>query len=110
MALAKDPCATVRRLMVQSRMYLRMAGDEAVLALLESDPEVAEAVACAVSQFENADINVLCEALSQHPDPSVRGSLANNSATPMKWLRNLRADASKDVADAALETLTLRSR
>lgn len=110
MALAKDTCATVRRLVVQNQMFLRMAGDEAVLALIASDPEVADAVACMVSQFENADSNVLCEALSQHPDPDVRRSLANNNATPMKWLRKLRTDASKDVADAALETLTMRSR
>lgn len=109
LALAKDPCASVRRFVIQSRMYLQMADDESVLALIGSDPEVAENVACSVSQFENADIDVLCEALSQHPDTEVRRALANNGATPMKWLRKLRGDGSKDVADTATETITQRS-
>jgi len=110
MALSKDPCAIVRRNVVQNQMFMRMAGDETVLALIASDPEAAEAVAFMVTQFENADSNVLCEALLQHPDPDVRRALGSNCSTPMKWLRKLRTDESKEVAAAALETLNNRSR
>lgn len=110
MALARDSCATVRRNVVQNRIFLRMAGDEVVLALIASDPEIAEAVSCLVSQFENADTDVLYETLSQHPDPDVRRALAYDSSTPMKWLRKLRNDAHREVADAALETFAARSR
>lgn len=110
MALARDPSAMVRRNVLQNQMFQRMAGDDTVLALIASDPEVAETVAFMVTQFENTDSNVLCEALLQHQDPDVRRALANNSATPMKWLRKLRTDASGDVADAALQALTMRSR
>ena len=110
LALANDPCASVRVQIVGNRVFRQVATEAVVLALIESDPEVADAVANYVGQFENVDVNVLCEALSRHPDPSVRRTLANNSDCPVKWLRKFRTDPSKDVMDTAISELASRSR
>lgn len=108
--LATDPCSSVRIQAVTNRMFQRLASESTVLALIASDPDVAEAVANTMSMFENADLAVLCESLSRHPDPSVRRAVASNGATPTKWLRQLREDGSKDVAEMAMNELTSRSR
>jgi hypothetical protein len=108
--LATDPCANVRVQVVRNALFRRVAPEAMILALIESDPEVAAAVAEVVAQFENTDINVLCGALARHPDPTVRRTLADNDATPLNWLKKLRDDAAKEVADVALAKLAVRSR
>lgn len=108
--LATDPCAAVRVQVVRNALFRRVAPEAMILALIESDPEVAEAVAEVVGQFENTDINVLCDALARHPDPTVRRTLADNDYTPLKWLKSLRDDRAKEVANVALAKLAVRSR
>lgn len=108
--LATDPCAAVRDALVQNGIFRRVAPESMILALIESDPLVAETVAQCLALFENADINVLCDALRRHPDPTVRRALADNESTPLNWLKKLRGDTAKEVADAAREKLAVRSR
>ena len=106
--LADDPSTSVRVQAVCNTMFRRTASEGMVLALIESDPDVADAVAGSVSVFENADIDVICEAISRHPDPNVRRTLAWNSATPVKWLKRLRQDSTREVAETATKELASR--
>ncbi len=110
LALASDPCADVRERVARNRAFYRIATDAAVLKLITSDPEIADAIAGNVEQFENADADALCEALSKHPDPTVRRTLAWNSGTPVKWLRKLRNDPAPEVAATAAQMMAQRSR
>ena len=110
LALAHDPCANVRTQVARSRVFGRFATEAVVLKLIDSDPQVAEAIAGGIEQFENADVNTLCEALVRHPDPTVRRALAWNSGTPLKWVKKLRNDPAQDVAATALAMMASRSR
>lgn len=110
LGLAQDPCAQVRAQLCRNRVFWRFASEETVLKLMGSDPLVADAIACNVEQFENADVNTLCDALVRHADPIVRRTLAWNSGTPLKWLKTLRADPMQEVAATASAMLTSRSR
>ena len=110
LALANDPSASVRVQLVQNPSFRRLAPEAVVLGLVKSDSEVAAAVAGLVHGFENADIDVLCKAIAQHPDPVVRCALAWNSGTPLKWLKVLRGDPTREVADTALREMAGRSR
>jgi hypothetical protein len=107
--LARDPSSNVRVRVAGSAVFRRFASEEAILKLIESDPEAAEAIAGYVERFENAEINTLCEALARHPDPTVRRALAWNSATPIKWVRKLRQDPTQDVAAGARSMMARRS-
>lgn len=109
MALANDPCTSVRAELLRSAIFRRIAPESTVVALIASDPEVAMSVAELVAQFENADINVLCESLAAHPDPSVRRALVDAGGAPLKWLKKLRDDPAPDVAERALFQLVSRS-
>jgi hypothetical protein len=109
LALAHDPCANVRTQVVRNRVFGRFATEETVLKLIDSDPQVAEAIAGNIEQFENADVNTLCEVLMRHPDPTVRRALAWNSGTPLKWVKKLRTDSAQDVAATALSMMASRS-
>ena len=106
--LAGDPSTSVRAQTACNAMFRRTATQDMVLALIHSDPEVADAVAGSVSLFENADIDILCEAITRHPDPNVRRTLAWNSGTPVKWLKRLRQDSVRDVVDTATKELASR--
>ena len=109
MTLATDPCASVRAELLRSAIFRRIAPEATIVALIESDPDVAMSVAELVAQFENADINVLCAALAAHPDPSVRRALADGGGAPLKWLKKLRDDPAPDVAGRALFQLVSRA-
>lgn len=110
LALAHDPCANVRTQVVRNRVFGRFATEETVLKVIDSDPQAAEAIANNIEQFENADVNTICEALVRHPDPTVRRALAWNSGTPLKWVKKLRSDPAQDVAATALSMMASRSR
>ena len=110
LGLAHDPVAQVRAQIARNRTFWRFASEEAVLKLIESDALAAEAIAEYVGQFENADVNTLCEVLVEHPDPTVRRTLAGNSATPLKCVKKLRSDPAQDVAAMATSMIASRSR
>jgi hypothetical protein len=110
LGLAEDPCASVRTQVASNDVFRQAAPEELVLRLIDSDPEVAESIANYVERYENADANVLCEALARHPDVVVRRTLASNSGTPVKWVRKLTNDPAHDVASAARQQLASRSR
>lgn len=108
LALAQDPSADVRERVARNRVFGRFASEATVLKLIDSDPEVAEAIAANVEQFENADADALCAALVRHPDPTVRRALVWNSGTPAKWVKALRNDPARDVAAAAASRMASR--
>ena len=110
LALAEDPCASVRSQVASNDLFRQAAPEELVLRLIDSDPEVAEAIANYVERFENADVNALCEALARHPDVVVRRTIASNGGTPVKWVRKLTSDPVPDVAGAARQQMSSRSR
>ncbi len=110
LSLATDPSANVRARVVNSSIFRRAASEAMLLKLIAGDPEVAEAIAGNVEMFENADAGTLCAAIAAHPDPSVRLALASNHGTPVKWLKKLREDGARDVADCAQNMLASRSR
>jgi hypothetical protein len=110
MELANDPCATVRRAVVSSPFFRRLAKEEMILRMMEVDPEVAEAVADNLGRFEVANTDVLGEALLVHPDPNVRLRMAEGTCTSVKLLNKLCQDASPDVAIAARRVIQTRFR
>ncbi|MBX9928201.1 MAG: hypothetical protein K2X99_04735 [Gemmatimonadaceae bacterium] len=108
--LADDSSTAVRLALSSHPAFRRGAPEEMILALAESDPDIAESVAGNVESFENADTIALCTSLAQHPDPAVRRALALNSGTPISWVRHLAKDESPDVAQAASQALLRRRR
>lgn len=108
LAMANDPCASVRTQLARTEVFRQVASEEMVLQLIASDPEVAEAVAGYVERYENVDVNVLCDALFKHPDPVVRSALASNSGTPVRWVRKLVNDPMPDVAAVAAHEIKNR--
>jgi len=110
MDLARDPCASVRRAVTSNAHFQRFAMDPLVLRMIASDPEVAAGVAENFGSLQIANADVVGEALLSHSDTSVRLKLAECQGTPIKLLNQLRQDSTREVAQAAHQTLLSRFR
>ena len=103
--LASDRCVDVRRTLVYTPTFQRLASEATVLKLIAGDPETAAGVAEHLNRFETANIDLVGEALLKDPDPMVRLRMASSSCTPLKFLNRLCNDVAVDVVEAARANL-----
>lgn len=103
--LATDPAVSVRRAVLASPFFRRLASDDLVIRMIKADPDIAVIVAGMLEQFEMANADVLGDAIATHPDPNVRLRAASAASTPKRLLNLLCQDPSADVARAARKNL-----
>lgn len=106
--LADDTCSEIRRQLVSSPAFKRLADTEMVLHLATSDPAVAEELAEQLYDFTGCCIPQVEAYLCRHPDPSVRLFLAHNGEVSLRTLATLVDDADPGVAVAALRQTRAR--
>jgi hypothetical protein len=95
-----------------SSVLERLAYNPTAQALLSADiltgifarsAEASRAIAYTLDRWN--DRKILIEKLANHPDPSVRHALAENSSTPKPVLAELTQDKDSDVKEAAQRSL-----
>lgn len=105
--LANDSCAEIRRQLVSSPALKRHADTPTVLRLVASDPIVAEELAEHLYDFNGCNLSDVEVSLVNHPDPSVRQSLAHNGDVLAKLLADLANDPDIGVRQCARRRLRL---
>jgi len=108
--LLDDPVEKVvyETVTAQNGERLLLLNQQQILKLISRSPKIAHALARYVNKLmENTQIDriEIVSAISRHPDPCVRHTLAENRSTPKELLEKLVTDSDMDVAQTAQNTL-----
>lgn len=87
--LSEDTSINVLRRLVTTDATRAYASQEKLENWIKLDAELARSIANHIDRYQNADVDDLAIALSNHSDPSVLAELAGNSDTPKKLLKIL---------------------
>jgi len=103
--LINDTSISVLRSLSRSAAFKEYASHDVVEKLVKFDFEIAQNVARDFEAYQQADSAKLCDALLALSDPSISYSLAGNSNTPKKLLRELQNHKDPYVAGEARRRL-----
>ena len=104
--LIRDTSIDVLRTLVQNSQAQKIVTDQDMERLIAmGDTELLCNIAEKVGDFDDCDVDALCEMLVAQKDPQVRFRLASNYDTPMRFLEVLVDDEDTDVERAAESTL-----
>lgn len=103
--LAHDPAIDVRRRVCGQTPFSEWATTETIVELVNADIDCAKTIAGRISEYSNADANVIAAAIMQHSDPDVRNALASSWGAPKKVIKQLLEDDDAGVRASAKKTL-----
>ena len=107
--LADDKEASVIRALASSEKARECLSIEKLVEMINRDVDTAQSIASSVESYANADAedpaSKVSEALANHPDPQVRNSLAGNSRTSKRILKDLLKDEDSRVRASAQQSL-----
>jgi len=98
-----------RALLANKRAHQTLIQEEILQVLEMDDPDLLEVLICNVTEYVFCDPRPIFERLHVHPDPWVRGLIADCADTPAPVLDALSRDADPDVARKANATIENRS-
>lgn len=103
--LSCDPAIDVRRRLCGQTPFSEWATTEMIIELVNADIDCAKTIAGRISEYSNADVNLIAAVVMQHSDPDVRNSLASSWGAPKKVIKQLLKDDDAGVRASAKRTL-----
>ena len=102
--LADDPVESVVENLIRSDAA-KYLNEDMLYKLIDRSSKLAADIADKVNNFEDSNLDKLCEVLANHSDPQVRRNLATNYGVPEKVLKKLKSDEDPEVAYYAEKSL-----
>jgi hypothetical protein len=103
--LINDKSIPVLRNLVRTEAFKENASAGDIERLIKLDVEIAQNIAGDIDSYQQADASKLCSVILELDDPSILASLAGNSSTPKKVLKELLNHSDPYVASEAKRRL-----